>query len=88
MLKRMLLLLVLVSVVGTAVPDAQTAAPAAQRSKASDLLKPPQVKALIANAKTPADHVKRPPPVSIGVDDSAGDVPLPDRNARPISEST
>lgn len=58
MLKRMLLLLVLVSIVGIAVPNAQTSAPAAQSSKASDLLKPLQVKALIANAKTPADHIK------------------------------
>jgi hypothetical protein len=59
MLKRMLLLLVLVSVVGTAAANAHPAAPApAQSSKASDLLTPLQVKALITSAKTPADHIK------------------------------
>ena len=52
MLKRMLLLLLLVSMAGIALPSA------AQTSKSSDLLKPSEVKALIVNAKTPADHVK------------------------------
>jgi hypothetical protein len=62
MLKRILLLLVLVSGFGIALPlpaiaAPQAAAPAA-KAKASDLLTNSQVKELIATAKTPADHVK------------------------------
>ena len=59
MLRRMFLLLVMVSIAGIALPSAQTATPrAVQTSKSSDLLPQSQLKALITNAKTPADHVK------------------------------
>src|SRR5262245_1012410 len=41
-----------------AAPQAATSAPATTKSKSSALLTSSQVKALIATAKTPADHAK------------------------------
>ena len=63
MLKRTLLLLALVSVLGIALPTTspalaapQSGASAPAKAKSSDLLTPKQVEGLIAAAKTPADH--------------------------------
>ena len=65
-MKRMLLLLALVSGVGFALPtkaalsapQSATAPSTAAQAKSSDLLTSKQVKALIATANTPADHIK------------------------------